>query len=76
MDDGKISKTLASARLREAKREDPRSGEVAALAELIALYEAEATAKKTAKESGHELDQATLAQYGKLTTTDIQAVGH
>jgi len=72
MDDGKISKVLAGARLREAKREDPRSDEVATLSKLIALYEAETVAKKSVKESGMKLDQATLAQYGKLSIAEIQ----
>ncbi|MGV8857682.1 N-6 DNA methylase [Rhodoglobus sp.] len=72
IDDGKISKALAGARLREAKREDPRSGEVATLSKLVALYDAETAAKKSAKESGTQLDQATLAQYGKLSIADIQ----
>lgn len=72
MDDGKISKVLARARLREAKDGDLQSDEVAALSNLVALYDAEAVAKKAVKELGAKLDQATLAQYGKLTTKNIQ----
>lgn len=72
MDDGKISKTLAGARLQEAKREDPRSDEVATLSKLISLFDAQAAAKKSAKESGMKIDQATLAQYGKLSITDVK----
>ena len=72
MNDDKISKVLASARLKVAKSEDPRSDEVAALTKLIGLYNAEAEAKKTAKEAQVELDRKTLAKYGKLTTEDIQ----
>ena len=71
-DDGKISKALAGTRLREAKREDPRSDEVASLSKLIELYDAEAAAKKASKESAVKLDQVALAQYGKLSTADIQ----
>lgn len=72
MDDGKTTKALASARLRDAKREDPRGEEVMALTKLIALYDAEAAAKKAAKDVGVNLDQATLAQYGQLSVVDIQ----
>lgn len=70
--DGKASKALAGTRLREAKREDPRSGEVASLSKLIELYGAEAAAKRASKEAAVKLDQVTLAQYGKLSTADIQ----
>lgn len=72
MDDGKISKTLAGVGLREAKREDPRSDEVVVLSRLIALYDAEAVAKRSVKESMLKLDQSTLAEYGKLSITDVQ----
>ena len=72
MDDGKISKANAIARLREAKLEDPQSDEVRALSDLISLYDAEAAAKKSVKELGTKLAQATLAQYGILTTNTIQ----
>ncbi|WP_333473438.1 class I SAM-dependent DNA methyltransferase [Terrimesophilobacter mesophilus] len=72
MDDGKITKALARVRLRDAKREDPRSDEVTALSKLIALYDVETAAKKSVKDAGTTLDQATLAQYGKLSIADIQ----
>ena len=72
MDDGKISRALAAARLRDAKREDPRSDEVDALLKLISLYDTEIAAKRSAKDAGMKLDLATLAQYGKLLTVDIQ----
>ena len=72
MDDGKITKALTAARLREAKREDPRGEEVACLSTLIGLYDTEAASKKIAKNAGARLDEATLAHYGKLRTVDIQ----
>jgi type I restriction enzyme M protein len=72
MDDGKISRALASARLREAKRDNPRSDEIITISKLIALYDAEATAKKMFKAVGVHLDESTLAQYGKITTAEIQ----
>ncbi len=72
MDDEKISKVLASAGLREAKREDPHGDEAKALAQLIALYDAEAAAKRLAKDTQAKLDEATLKQYAKLSTADVQ----
>ena len=72
MGNDKISKALASARLRDAKREDPRSDEVAALSKLIALYDVEVAAKRSAKDAGAKLDQATLVQYGALSNAEIQ----
>ncbi len=72
MDEEKISKVLAAARLKVAKHEDPRSEEVAALTKLIGLYNAEAEAKKSAKEAQADLDRNALAKYAKLTTQDVQ----
>jgi type I restriction enzyme M protein len=74
MDDEKISKALVSARLKVAKREDPHGDEVKALAALIALYDAEAAAKRVAKDAQARLDAATLKQYTALTTEDIQSL--
>ncbi len=74
MDDDKISKALASARLKVAKREDPHGDEVTALASLIALYDAEAAAKRTAKDARAKLDEATLKKYTALTIDDIQSL--
>jgi type I restriction enzyme M protein len=74
MDDDKISKVLASAHLKVAKYEDPRSDEVEALSELIGLYNAEAEANRTAKDAQAELDRKTLAKYAKLATEDIQSL--
>lgn len=74
LDDDKITKALATARLKVAKREDPRSGEVQALTELVSRYNAEAAAKKAVKEAQTELDEATLRQYAKLKTGDVQSL--
>jgi len=74
IDDDKISKVLAVARLKIAKREDPRGAEAAALAKLIDLYDAESNTKKVAKDYGAKLDQLTLARYGKLTTEEVQSL--
>ncbi|MEU1964150.1 type I restriction-modification system subunit M [Micromonospora sediminicola] len=74
MDDEKISKALASARLKAARYEDAKSGEVKALTQLIALYDAETIAKREAKEAQVKLDEVTLKQYAKLSTADIQSL--
>lgn len=72
MEEEKISKALAAERLRKAKTEESTGDEVKALTTLIGLYDAEAAAKKAAKEAATALDNATLKQYGKLTTHEIQ----
>jgi type I restriction enzyme M protein len=74
MEEDDISKALASARLREAKDEDPRSDEVAALEQLIQLYDSEAAAKKALKLFQLHLDEATLAKYAKLRTEEIKSL--
>ncbi|WP_395705035.1 type I restriction-modification system subunit M [Rhodococcus ruber] len=72
MDDDKITKALAGARLKDAKREDADRDEVKALEHLIKLYNAEATAKKAAKDAQVELDLATLKKYGELGEDNIK----
>jgi type I restriction enzyme M protein len=71
-DDGKISKGLATARLREAKREGSDPDEIKALDHLIKLYADEAAAKKAAKGAQAALDIATLKKYGDLTKPQIK----
>ncbi|MEU7554283.1 type I restriction-modification system subunit M [Streptomyces sp. NPDC044571] len=72
MDDEKINKALASARLKKARHEGTDADEVAALSHLIKLYNAEAVAKKAAKEAQAALDLATLKKYGDLTESEIK----
>lgn len=72
MDEDKISRTLAAARLKVARREDPGGDEARVLAEVIALYDREASAKKAAKDAQASLDDATFRQYATLSTPDIQ----
>ncbi|WP_298255320.1 class I SAM-dependent DNA methyltransferase [uncultured Arthrobacter sp.] len=72
LDDGKISKALASARLRVAKNERGDPEEITALEHLIALYNRESGAKKLQKDAQTRLDTATLNHYGKLTEQDVQ----
>jgi type I restriction enzyme M protein len=73
MEDEKINKALATARLREIKREDESDpDEVAALERLIQLYADEKAAKDAAKEAQAKLDQNTLGKYGDLTEADVK----
>ncbi|GAB3138488.1 type I restriction-modification system subunit M [Micromonospora sonneratiae] len=72
MDDGKISKVLASTRLTVARHEGADSEEIKALQHLIKLYNDEAIAKKAAKEAQAALDLATVKKYGDLTLPEIK----
>lgn len=72
MDDGKISKVLASTRLKVARHEGADSEEIKALQHLIKLYNDEAIAKKAAKEAQAALDLATLKKYGDLTLPEVK----
>jgi type I restriction enzyme M protein len=74
MDDGKISKSLAAARLKEAKRENTDPDEVSGLEDLIGLYEAESEAKKIAKAVQLALDSNVVAKYAALQTDDIRSL--
>jgi type I restriction enzyme M protein len=72
MDDNKVTKGLATARLKEAKQEGSDPDEVAALERVIELFSQEATAKKTAKGAQADLDLSTLKKYGDLSETEIK----
>jgi type I restriction enzyme M protein len=74
MEDDKISKALATARLKEAKREGSDPDEIKALRHLIGLYSEEVTAKKAVKEAQAALDLTTLKKYGGLTQSDVKAL--
>ncbi|MEU1316316.1 type I restriction-modification system subunit M [Streptomyces tibetensis] len=74
VEDDKITRALATARLREAKYEGAEPDELQALQHVIKLYEAEASAKKAVKEATAKLDQLALAQYPKITTDEIQSL--
>ena len=71
MDDEKISKVLAVARLRDAKREGSDPDEVKALEQILDLYAAEAVAKKAAKDSQASLNLAILKKYADLSEADV-----
>ncbi|MEV6776040.1 type I restriction-modification system subunit M [Streptomyces syringium] len=74
MDEEKINKALTSARLKKARHEGTDAEEVAALSHLIDLYNAEAVAKKAAKEAEEALHLATLKKYGDLTEVEVRAL--
>jgi type I restriction enzyme M protein len=74
IDDDKITKVLAAARLRIARREEVDRGEIKALEHLIELYDAEAAAKKAVKEAQGVLDLATLKKYSNLTDADVKSL--
>ncbi|MCR6487343.1 type I restriction-modification system subunit M [Amycolatopsis sp. OK19-0408] len=72
MDDGKITKILAAARLKEARHDGAAPEEIEALRQLIKLYNDEANAKRAAKEAQVELNLLTLRKYGDLTVPEIK----
>jgi type I restriction enzyme M protein len=74
VEDDKVTKTLASARLREAKRDGGEDDEIAALQHVISLFEAESAANKAAKEARATLNAATLGQYSALSEADIEVL--
>ncbi len=74
MDDDKISKVLATTRLKQAKHEGSDRDEIKALQHLIDLYNAEAVAKRTAKEVQAALDLTALKKYGELTEPDVKTL--
>ena len=72
MDDGKVTKALAAARLKDAKREGSDPDEVKALERLLDLYAEEAKAKKDAKGARAVLDLAVLKKYGGLSEAEVR----
>jgi type I restriction enzyme M protein len=74
MEDDKITKVLAAARLKEARSEGSDPDEIRVLEHLLKLYHAEAAAKKAVKETQAALDLSTLKQYGKLTEDDVKTL--
>ena len=74
MDDDKISRSLAAARLRRSRVEDSTQSEAEALSTLIRLYDVEATARRAAKDASTALDRATLAKYDSVTVGEVQSL--
>ncbi|MDR6413467.1 type I restriction-modification system subunit M [Pseudarthrobacter sulfonivorans] len=72
MDDDKITKVLATARLRAARREATDPEEVKALEHLVGLYDSETATKKAVKEAQVDLDLAALKKYGDLEAEEIK----
>ena len=72
MDDDKISKPLATLRLKQVRSEGSDEQEVGALERLLALYNAESDAKRAVKELQSELDLAVFERYGSLTEKEIK----
>lgn len=71
-DDGKVTRTLAAARLKEGKREGADAKEIAALKHAVSLFDAESTAKRAAKQAQQALDIATMKKYGDLNEADAK----
>ncbi|WP_157759986.1 N-6 DNA methylase, partial [Mycobacterium ulcerans] len=74
MDEDKITKALAAARLRVVKREKSDPDEIKALEHLIKLYDADAAAKKAVKDVQAKLDAAVLKEYGNLAEDDVNSL--
>ena len=74
IEDDKINKTSATARLREAKLERSDPEEIKALEHLIQLYAEAGAAKKAAKEAQTDLDTVTFKKYGELSEADVRSI--
>jgi type I restriction enzyme M protein len=72
IDDGRITKALASVRLKKARDERADAEEIKALQHLLKLYNDEAITKNAAKESQAVLDLMTLKKYGDFTLPEIK----
>ena len=73
-DDGGIKVKDARDRLKAAKAENAEPEEIAALTYVVKLFNAEAAAKKTAKNAKVELDSRTLAKYPILQEREICSI--
>lgn len=74
LDGDKITRALAAARLRVAKREDVDKEEIDALERIINLYDVEAAARRATKDAEAELDRKVLEKYGQLSEQDIRSL--
>jgi type I restriction enzyme M protein len=73
-DDGKLTRALATARLKAARREGSDPDEIQALERVIELFRVEAAAKKAVKEAEAALVFATLRKYDTLSPGDVQGL--
>jgi type I restriction enzyme M protein len=74
IDDEKVTKKSAGARLKEAKSDGAGQEEIAALEHVIALFNTETAAKKALAEAQERLGWSVLRKYGDLTEADIQVL--
>jgi type I restriction enzyme M protein len=72
--DDTITKVLASARLRVAKREGADPDEAEALEHLIQLYNTDAASKKAVRNAQAALDLSTLKKYGEISDADVKTL--
>ncbi|MBF4996660.1 type I restriction-modification system subunit M [Nocardia sp. BSTN01] len=72
MDDGKVTKALATTRLKVAQYDGTDTEEIEALQHLIKLYNQKTITEKAAKDAKAALDVATLKKYGDLTLPEIK----
>jgi type I restriction enzyme M protein len=72
-DKGKLTQAAVKAELKKAKDTGDDDG-VAAFQVALDLVQAEAAAKKAAKEAQAALDESTLKKYGDLTEIDVQTL--
>ncbi|WP_448618261.1 type I restriction-modification system subunit M [Geodermatophilus sp. URMC 65] len=75
VDEGKdaVTDSSAKARLQEIG-DDGDEEEIAALERVMALFKAEAAAKKAVRVAQAKLDEMTLARYGKLTEDEVRSL--
>lgn len=71
-EEGKVTKSLAAARLKEAKREAADSDEVGALERTVELFADQARIRKAAKEARTRLNFAALEKYGGLGENELK----
>ncbi|PSO84250.1 MAG: type I restriction endonuclease subunit M [Cyanobacteria bacterium QS_5_48_63] len=73
-DQGKVNKSEIPKRLKALKDEPDSDDEIAALQKCKQLIDAEANARKAAKDAEAELNKAVLARYGELTKEEIKTL--
>jgi type I restriction enzyme M protein len=74
IDDDKVTKKSAAARLMEAMKQDADLDEIAGLEHVIALFTDETAAKRAYKDAQAALDLQTLKQYANLSETEVQTL--
>lgn len=71
---GNVTRAAVNARLKEIRRNPEFAEEHEALTQVMALFEAEAGAKKAVKEAQAALDKRVLARYATLTEDEIKTL--